>query len=280
VPIPTARPTGTKSWGLLGYLKDFISPPGYVARGPFGSRAAAAAPVPAASVKRYPSDAAFDRATGWQNWNQPEFRRPATITDAAFDRKYGWQNWNQPEFPRSGSKPTPPPAPILPPPASTLPAPTPVLSAGPGYQSPNVVVTGLTPGGQVDYSQGDEYKAQMAQYQNLIGQKKTQEAEDLGMKIWMEKYGGKLGLSGRNPLMEGFEGFVPTQGPTPAIPTADESLKDVKYFFPGAEPEQFNPLEAQEQQQAATAAQADQATTVKLPVRNRVQMFLQGGIQP
>lgn len=255
MPIPTARPTGTKPWGLLGYLKDFISPPGYVARGPLGSRAAAAAPVPAASVKRYPSDAAFDRATGWQNWNQPE-------------------------FPRSGSKPTPPPAPILPPPASAFPAPTPVLSAGPGYQSPNVVVTGLTPGGQVDYSQGDEYKAQMAQYQNLIGQKKTQEAEDLGMKIWMEKYGGKLGLTGRNPLMEGFEGFVPTQGPTPAIPTADESLKDVKYFFPGAEPEQFNPLEAQEQQQAATAAQADQATTVKLPVRNRVQMFLQGGIQP
>lgn len=44
MPVPAYRaPKDSKSWGLLGYLKDFISPPGYVARGPFGARGASAA---------------------------------------------------------------------------------------------------------------------------------------------------------------------------------------------------------------------------------------------
>ena len=44
MPVPTYRaPKDSKPWGLLGYLKDFISPPGYVARGPFGARGAYAA---------------------------------------------------------------------------------------------------------------------------------------------------------------------------------------------------------------------------------------------
>ena len=152
-----------------------------------------------------------------------------------------------------------------------------------GTVQPGAIVSGLTPAGEVDRSQSDEYKSQLAQYRNLIGQKKEQEAEDLGMKIWMEKYGGKLGLTGPNPLMEGFGGFVPTQGPTPAVLQAsDAPLKafgqEVKTYFPGAGPEGFSPLDAQDQQQQATADQADMATTVKLPVRNRVQAFLQGGM--
>lgn len=152
-----------------------------------------------------------------------------------------------------------------------------------GVVDSGALVSGLTPAGTVDRSQSDEYKSQMAQYRNLIAKEKQKEAEDLGMKIWMEKYGGKLGLTGPNPLMEDFGGFIPTQGPTPAtLQPSEGPLKafgqEVKTYFPGAGPEGFNPLDAQDQQQAATASQADMATTVKLPVRNRVQAFLQGGM--
>jgi hypothetical protein len=42
--------------------------------------------------------------------------------------------------------------------------------------------------------------------------------------------------------------------------------------------ESLNPLAQQAAQQAATADQADMATTVRLPIRNRVQAFLQGGM--
>ena len=178
----------------------------------------------------------------------------------------------------------PPAAPQLPLPAQ----PSTVIPAG--TVQPAAIVKGLTPTGEVDRSQSDEYKSQMAQYRNLISQKKEQEAEDLGMQMWMQKYGGKLGLTGPNPLMKetanapsGFGTFVPTQGATPAVLQASEApLKDdgqvVKTYFAGAGPEGFSPLDAQDQQQEATAAQADMATTVKLPVRNRVQAFLQGGM--
>lgn len=59
MPVPTYRPTGEKPWGLLGYLKDVISPPGYVARGPLGSiphgaEAAAAAPTPTSQPPKAP----------------------------------------------------------------------------------------------------------------------------------------------------------------------------------------------------------------------------------
>jgi len=48
VPVPTYRAPSqsSKSWGLFNFLKDFISPPGYVPRGPFGARAASAQPLP------------------------------------------------------------------------------------------------------------------------------------------------------------------------------------------------------------------------------------------
>jgi hypothetical protein len=153
---------------------------------------------------------------------------------------------------------------------------------GAGLPGQQTLVFGVDSSGNVDRSQSDEYKSQMAQYRNLISQKKEQEAEDLGMKIWMQKYGGKLGLTGPNPLMQetanapsGFGTFVPTQGATPAVLQASEApLKDdgqvVKTYFAGAGPEGFSPLDAQDQQQEATAAQADMATTVKLPVRDRV----------
>lgn len=56
MPVPTYRaPKDSKPYGLLGYLKDFISPPGYQPRGPFGARTAAAGEMP--QTGRAPTDA-------------------------------------------------------------------------------------------------------------------------------------------------------------------------------------------------------------------------------
>ena len=264
MPVPIQRPTGGKPWGLLGYLKDFISPPGYVSRGPLGARPAGAA----ALQGRAPTDAEL-RAQGYRPLSEEFSAARSAPTDAEL-RAQGYRPLSE-EFSAArqvqpGIKPKPSVQPTI------IPA---------GVVQPTAIVKGLTPAGTVDYSQADEYKSQMAQYRNLIAKEKQQEAEDLGMKIWMEKYGGKLGLTGPNPLMK--DGFIPTQGPTPAtLQPSEGPLKafgqEVKTYFPGAGPEGFNPLDAQDQQQAATASQADMATTVKLPVRNRVQAFLQGGM--
>ena len=172
------------------------------------------------------------------------------------------------------------------PPAPVLPAPV-VIPAG--TVQTGTIVKGVTPAGELDYSQGDEYKSQMAQYQNLVNQKKTQEAEDLGMQIWMQKYGkspmaqagGAIGAY--NPLLASM--FPETKGFAPA---ADPQQEDYQMGDLGTRAqgemgptmETLNPMAAQAQQQAATAAQADKATTagVKIPVRNRVQAFLYGGL--
>ena len=85
-----------------------------------------------------------------------------------------------------------------------------------------------------------------------------------------------------------FPAGQPTMGPTPALPgppmvagdTAGErALMEAKYQLSG-EPtmDTVDPLAAQAAQQQATADQADKATTVRLPIRNRVQAYLQGGL--
>jgi len=90
MPVPISRPTGTKPWGLLGYLKDAISPPGYVAKGPFGSRSG-----------RAPTDAEL-KAQGFGSGfhdNDPFERRTRESDIAGY-----------------------PPAPVLPPYAGATPA--------------------------------------------------------------------------------------------------------------------------------------------------------------
>lgn len=192
-------------------------------------------------------------------------------------------------FPKAGKKPqgqaqTPAAAP-------TRAAATPVVVATPvatpaGVVQPNAIVQGLTPTGEVDRTQGDEYKSQMAQYQNLIKQQKQAEAEDLGMKIFMEKYdkspiaqaGGAIGAY--NPLLAATfpetKGFTGTFAPVEEVQMGDLGSRAQGEMGPTMET--LNPLAAQAAQQQATADQADQATTVRLPIRNRVQAFLQGGM--
>lgn len=155
-----------------------------------------------------------------------------------------------------------------------------------GTVQPGAIVSGLTPEGTVDYSQGDEYKSQLAQYRNLIAKEKEQEAEDLGMKIWQEKYGktpmaqpgGAVGAY--NPLLAKMfpetKGFAGTFAPVEEVQMGDLGTRAQGEFGPTMET--LGMLNKQEAQQQATADQADMATTVKLPIRNRVQAFLKGGM--
>ena len=146
-----------------------------------------------------------------------------------------------------------------------------------GTVQPTAIVKGLTPTGTVDYTQGDEYKSQMAQYQNLINQKKTQEAEDLGMKIWMDKYGktpmGQAGgaIGAYNPLLAAT--FPETKGFAGTFATPEEvqmgDLGTRAQGEMGPTMETLNPLASQAAQQEATAMQADMATTAGMSTGDR-----------
>lgn len=153
---------------------------------------------------------------------------------------------------------------------------TPVITPA-GVVQPGVIVKGLTPAGTVDRTQGDEYKAQMAQYQNLIKQQKQAEAEDLGMKIFMEKYakspiaqaGGAIGAY--NPLLAAT--FPETKGVTGTFAPVEEyqmgDLGSRAQGEMGPTMETLNPLASQAAQQEATATQADMATTAGLSAGDR-----------
>lgn len=155
---------------------------------------------------------------------------------------------------------------------------TPVITPA-GIVQPAAIVKGLTPAGTVDYTQGDEYKSQMAQYQNLINQKKQEEAEDLGMKIWMEKYGKRPmaqaggAIGAKNPLLAEF--FPETGGyPGTFAPVEEYQMGDLGTRAQGEmgpTMETLNPLAAQAAQQEATAAQADKATTAGASASERAQ---------
>lgn len=121
MPVPTYRPTGTKPWGILGYIKDFISPPGYVPRGPFGARAAAAAELTTA-----PTDAQL-KAQGY-GFGAHKYNPLERGTSSG-------------QLGGSGKKAAPP-APTLPPASGT----------------PTPIVHGLGADGQVDRTQSDLYK--------------------------------------------------------------------------------------------------------------------------
>jgi hypothetical protein len=146
-----------------------------------------------------------------------------------------------------------------------------------GTVQPGSIVSGLTPAGTVDRSQSDEYKSQMSQYQNLIKQQKQAEAEDLGMKIFMEKYakspiaqaGGAIGAY--NPLLAATfpetKGFTGTFAPVEEYEMGDLGTRAQGELGPTMET--LNPLASQAAQQEATATQADMATTAGLSAGDR-----------
>lgn len=146
-----------------------------------------------------------------------------------------------------------------------------------GVVDSGALVSGLTPAGTVDYTQGDEYKSQMAQYQNLIKQQKQAEAEDLGMKIWMEKYGKTPmaqagGATGAyNPLLAATfpetKGFAGTFATPEEVQMGDLGTRAQGELGPTMET--LNPLASQAAQQEATATQADMATTAGMSAGDR-----------
>lgn len=188
-------------------------------------------------------------------------------------------------FPKAGKKSQTPAAAPAQTPAATpfrAAAAAPVVVAAPvatpaGVVQPNAIVQGLTPTGEVDRTQGDEYKAQMAQYQNLIQKQKQAEAEDLGMKIFMEKYakspiaqaGGAVGAY--NPLLAATfpetKGFTGTFAPVEEYQMGDLGTRAQGEMGPTMET--LNPLASQAAQQEATATQADMATTAGMSTGDR-----------
>lgn len=145
-----------------------------------------------------------------------------------------------------------------------------------GIVQPAAIVSGLTPAGTVDRSQSDEYKSQLAQYQNLIAKEKEAEAKDLGMKIWMEKYGKSPmaqagGVTGAfNPLLA--KTLPETQGYAAFVPAEELQMGDLGSRAQGEggyTMESLNPVAEQAAQQAATAGQADMATTAGLSAGER-----------
>lgn len=137
MPVPISRPTVTKFWGPLGYLKDLIAPPGYVSRGPLGSRPAAAA----TRTDRAPTDAEL-RAEGYGfgvREYDPLNRRSAerAPTDAELKAEgYGFGVREYDPLERG----------TMPPYAGATPA---------GARG---IVQGVTRGGQVDRTQSDLYR--------------------------------------------------------------------------------------------------------------------------
>ncbi len=171
-------------------------------------------------------------------------------------------------FPKAGQKPVVAPV--------TRGVATPIATSA-GVVQPNAIVQGLTPTGEVDRTQGDEYKSQIAQYQNLIKQQQQAEAEDLGMKIFMEKYakspiaqaGGAIGAY--NPLLAASfpdtKGFAGTFAPVEEIQMGDLGTRAQGKMGPTMD--SLNPLASQAAQQEATATQADMATTAGLSAGDR-----------
>jgi len=165
----------------------------------------------------------------------------------------------------------------VPAPGTGVNIPTAPVTIPAGTVNAGAIVKGLTPAGTVDYTQGDEYKSQMAQYQNLIKQEKQAEAEDLGMKIWMEKYaktpmaqaGGAIGAY--NPLLAAT--FPETKGFAGTFATPEEvqmgDLGTRAQGEMGPTMETLNPLASQAAQQEATATQADMATTAGMSAGDR-----------
>lgn len=220
-----------------------------------------------AATQQAPTDAEL-RAQGYRPLSEEFSAARSAPTDAEL-RAQGYRPLSEEFSAARNNRQIAPPAPVLPAPV-TIPA---------GTVQPTAIVKGLTPAGTVDYSQGDEYKSQMAQYQNLINQKKQEEAEDLGMKIWMEKYGktpmaqagGAVGAY--NPLLAATfpetKGYAATFAPVEEYQMGDLGTRAQGEMGPTMET--LNPLASQAAQQEATAAQADKATTAGASASERAQ---------
>lgn len=167
----------------------------------------------------------------------------------------------------------------------------------PGQQA--VIVTGLTPAGEVDRSQSDEYKSIRAQYDKARKELPAAEVLDKGLELWakanpvlaqklqeqaylapLEKGPDGMRTATYNPLMQSTFGYQTGQAPGQFQPNYEGEELIAAY---GGQ-QSPNPLVQQEMQQQATADQAAQATTAGMSVRDKaedlINRFNQGNQTP
>ena len=170
--------------------------------------------------------------------------------------------------------------------------------------SPTPIVTGLTPDGEVDRTQSDEYKATRARYDQLrkagpevvmTPEGLREKAVDYGLQEWAKMYpqlaakqeAAKYGTF--NPLMQKTFGYQTGEAPDQVQRQMmiggqryDVDPEAIQYQVDqqrAAEMGSPNPLVQQEMQQEATADQAAKATTAGMnrPIADRVEDFLRRG---
>ena len=152
----------------------------------------------------------------------------------------------------------------------------------PGQQT--AIVRGLTPTGEVDRTQSDEYKSIRAQYDKARKELPAAEARDKGLELWaqanpvlaqklqeqaylapLEKGPDGMRTATYNPLMQNTFGYQRGQAPGQFQPNY-EGEELIQAYGQSQNPD---PLVQQEMQQEKTAEQAAQATTAGMSARDK-----------
>lgn len=150
--------------------------------------------------------------------------------------------------------------------------------------SPTPIVRGLTPTGEVDRTQSDEYKSMRAQYDKARKELPAAEAVEKGLELWaqahpvlaqrlqekdyvapLEKGPDGMRTATYNPLMQSTFGYQRGQAPGQFQPNY-EGEELIQAYGQSQNPD---PLVQQEMQQEATANQAAQATTAGMSARDK-----------
>lgn len=146
------------------------------------------------------------------------------------------------------------------------------------------IVRGLTPTGEVDRTQSDEYKSIRAQYDKARKELPAAEARDKGLELWaqanpvlaqklqeqaylapLEKGPDGMRTATYNPLMQSTFGYQRGQAPGQFQPNY-EGEELIQAYGQSQNPD---PLVQQEMQQEKTAEQAAQATTAGMSARDK-----------
>ena len=162
------------------------------------------------------------------------------------------------------------------------------------------VITGLTPGGEVDRTQSDEYKSIRAQYDALRKRGESamtpegmrEKALDYGLTEWAKLHptlAARQQAGSFNPLMQSTFGYQTGEAPDQVQRSMviggqryDVDPEAIQYQIDQQQTQDMNtgnPLMQSAMQQQRTADQAAEATTTGMnrPVGDRVEEFLKRG---
>ena len=159
--------------------------------------------------------------------------------------------------------------------------------------TPTPIVTGLTPTGEVDRAQSDEYKSIRAQYDKARKELPAAAARDKGLELWAQANpelaaraeAAKYGTF--NPLMQSTFGYQTGEAPDQVQRSMviggqryDVDPEAIQYQIDQQRMQDMdtgNPLMQSEMQQQATADQAAKATTAGMnrSVADRAEEFIE-----